>query len=43
MDAISLSTSHARGATDQPLIKQTIGDFFAQMAARQLLAGVRQS
>ncbi len=35
MDATLLSTSHARGATDQPLIEQTIGDFFAQMAARQ--------
>ena len=27
--------SHARGATDVPLIEQTIGDFFAAMAARQ--------
>lgn len=35
MDATLLSTSHARGATDQPLIEQTIGDFFAAMAARQ--------
>lgn len=35
MDTTLLSTSHARGATDKPLIEQTIGDFFAQMAARQ--------
>jgi len=27
--------SHARGATGVPLIEQTIGDFFAAMAARQ--------
>jgi len=27
--------SHARGATDVPLIEQTIGGFFAAMAARQ--------
>ncbi|WP_313073711.1 AMP-binding protein [Melaminivora sp.] len=27
--------SHARGATDVPLIEQTIGDFFADMARRQ--------
>ena len=30
-----LSTSHARGATDVPLIEQTIGAFFDDMAARQ--------
>ena len=27
--------SHARGATDTPLIEQTLGDFFAAMARRQ--------
>ncbi|SEA82477.1 AMP-binding protein [Acidovorax soli] len=27
--------SHARGATDSPLIEQTLGDFFATMAGRQ--------
>src|SRR5690606_18110966 len=29
-----LAVSHARGATDTPLIEQTIGDFFAAMAQR---------
>ncbi|MEG0044964.1 MAG: AMP-binding protein [Comamonas sp.] len=30
-----LTASYAKGRTDVPLIEQTIGDFFAQMAARQ--------
>ncbi|WP_312840072.1 AMP-binding protein [Delftia tsuruhatensis] len=30
-----LASSHAQGRTDVPLIEQTIGDFFADMAARQ--------
>ena len=30
-----LTTSHARGRTDVPLIEQTIGDFFDAMVARQ--------
>ena len=30
-----LTASHARGATDTPLIEATIGDFFADMARRQ--------
>ncbi|MEG0200369.1 MAG: AMP-binding protein, partial [Comamonas sp.] len=30
-----LTTSYAKGRTDVPLIEQTIGDFFADMAARQ--------
>ena len=30
-----LAGSHARGATDVPLIEQTLGDFFADMVARQ--------
>ncbi|WP_198968870.1 AMP-binding protein [Xylophilus sp. ASV27] len=30
-----LTESHAHGATDVPLIEQTIGDFFDAMAARQ--------
>lgn len=32
---MELKASHARGATDIPLIEQTIGDFFDDMAARQ--------
>ena len=31
----SAPLSHAQGATDAPLIEQTIGDFFAEMAGRQ--------
>ena len=31
----SLVESYARGATDVPLIEQTIGAFFADMVARQ--------
>ncbi|GGH61390.1 AMP-binding protein [Comamonas phosphati] len=30
-----LTSSYSRGRTDVPLIEQTIGDFFADMAARQ--------
>ncbi|AVP56904.1 AMP-binding protein [Pulveribacter suum] len=36
----SAPLSYARGATDTPLIEQTIGDFFAAMARRQ---GVREA
>ncbi|MBS0293835.1 MAG: AMP-binding protein [Proteobacteria bacterium] len=35
MDLANPSASHARGATDTPLIEATIGDFFADMARRQ--------
>ena len=31
----ALTTSYAKGRTDVPLIEQTIGDFFADMAKRQ--------
>ena len=31
----ALTTSYAKGRTDVPLIEQTIGDFFADMARRQ--------
>ena len=31
----ALTTSYAKGRTDVPLIEQTIGDFFADMAQRQ--------
>ncbi|MEG2977708.1 MAG: AMP-binding protein, partial [Comamonas sp.] len=30
-----LTASYAKGRTDVPLIEQTIGDFFADMAQRQ--------
>jgi fatty-acyl-CoA synthase len=33
--AMALTRSHAQGASDVPLIEQTIGAFFADMAARQ--------
>ena len=32
---MTLTRSMAQGATDVPLIEQTIGDFFDDMAARQ--------
>ena len=32
---MNLTLSMAQGATDVPLIEQTIGDFFDDMAARQ--------
>ena len=31
----ALTTSYSKGRTDIPLIEQTIGDFFADMAQRQ--------
>ncbi|TAL66470.1 MAG: AMP-binding protein, partial [Burkholderiaceae bacterium] len=35
MTTAGLSQSYDRGATEVPLIEQTIGDFFDAMAARQ--------